>query len=462
MRRTAKRTRLLEVKIGAIMSWLNNACSALSISPSTQAVLQGQWISILIAGTGVFATILSSTRPNANFPLLMNLFNYVLLSLFLFRKLYRDRERRKQEPELFTLASLSEDFDSAIINSSQPKDSTTQQSPVYISKWLYFLAAFLDVEANFLVLEAYNYTNITSIMLLDCFTIPCVMALSYFFLGCRYKWKHGVGVVLCLFGLICIVINDVLLGNTEASSNALIGDLLCIGGCIFYACSNVIEETMVKFTDKDEYLGYLGSFGIVIALIQCMIVDLADIRRANFTAEVILSMCGFILCLFFMYVNTTAFLQQSDATLFNLSLLTSDVYAVIFTYFFQGYLVGWLYFVAFGFVMCGLLLYHSEKPPLQLGKEEGSAAAVQPAFLTAFSIRRGTNYANDSGRQRFLSSSGGSGGGGKAMHHCNSMRFEYNPIIIEDMNNTENASSILQSPSTHGREGGYDEESDRR
>ena len=54
-----------------------------------------------------------------------------------------------------------------------------------VSKYMYLLAAVLDCEANFLVLEAYNYTSITSVMLLDCFTIPCAMVLSAIFLKCR-------------------------------------------------------------------------------------------------------------------------------------------------------------------------------------------------------------------------------------------------------------------------------------
>ena len=54
-----------------------------------------------------------------------------------------------------------------------------------MNRWWYVLAAFIDFEANFLVISAFNYTSFTSVALLDCFTIPSAMALSYFFLGCR-------------------------------------------------------------------------------------------------------------------------------------------------------------------------------------------------------------------------------------------------------------------------------------
>jgi hypothetical protein len=50
------------------------------------------------------------------------------------------------------------------------------------------------------------------------------------------------------------------------------------------------------------------------------------------------------------------------------------VYAVTFSYFFTGTFVHWLYFIAFGLIACGLLLYHSAKPPIQ-GQTEASPAS---------------------------------------------------------------------------------------
>lgn len=384
------------------------------LSGTTKALLLGQLISLLIAGTGVFATILADN--NANFPLLLNLFNYFLLSLFLARKVLRDKKlQQRTDLSSFNLSVTDDPVETG------DRAAPSAQPPLLVNKWLYVFAAFLDVEANFLVLLAYNYTNITSIMLLDCFTIPCVMALSYFLLGCRYKPRHGLGVVLCIIGLIVIVVNDVLDGNTNSQENALVGDLLCIGGSIFYASSNVIEETMVKYVDKDEYLGYVGSFGVVIAFVQCMIFDLHGMQQARFSSTVLLAMAGFVLCLFFMYTNTTSYLQESDATLFNLSLLTSDVYAVIFTYFFDGYLVSWLYFVAFALVICGLLLYHSEKQPLLLGKEMGLAAEHVPSFLTQFVVPLSSPAAGRDAKPRFTSAS--------ASDERGRAQFQYNPIL---------------------------------
>jgi hypothetical protein len=48
--------------------------------------------------------------------------------------------------------------------------------------WQYLLLAGLDVEANYLAVLAYQYTSLSSAMLLDCISIPCVMVLGHFLL----------------------------------------------------------------------------------------------------------------------------------------------------------------------------------------------------------------------------------------------------------------------------------------
>jgi Solute carrier family 35 len=42
---------------------------------------------------------------------------------------------------------------------------------------------------------------------------------------------------------------------------------------------------------------------------------------------------------------------QSDSALFNLSLLTSDLYGLLFAYFIEGKRLSWLYFVSFAVIV---------------------------------------------------------------------------------------------------------------
>lgn len=45
-------------------------------------------------------------------------------------------------------------------------------------------------------------------MLLDCFTIPCVMFLSFIVLKERFKWLHLVAVIICVGGLVILLYSD--------------------------------------------------------------------------------------------------------------------------------------------------------------------------------------------------------------------------------------------------------------
>ena len=129
-----------------------------------------------------------------------------------------------------------------------------------------------------------------------------------------------------------------------------------------YALSNVLQEAMVKTKDRVEYLGMLGLFGTLFSAIQTPIFEWDKLHSVEWNTTIILFNCGFVLCLFLMYCNTSLFLRCSDAALFNLSLLTSDVYAVVFSYFVFGYTVSWLYFIALVLAVTGVLLYHTAGP----------------------------------------------------------------------------------------------------
>ena len=48
-----------------------------------------------------------------------------------------------------------------------------------------------------------------------------------------------------------------------------------------YACSNVIQESMVKDRDRIEFLGMLGGFGVLVAIIQVSIFEIDAIATAE-------------------------------------------------------------------------------------------------------------------------------------------------------------------------------------
>ncbi|TNM85263.1 hypothetical protein fugu_009441 [Takifugu bimaculatus] len=91
--------------------------------------------------------------------------------------------------------------------------------------WKYLIMGVADVEANYTVVKAYQFTSLTSIQLLDCFVIPALMVLSWFILKTRYRPVHFVAVLVCLLGVGTMVGADVLAGRDQGSTHdVILGD----------------------------------------------------------------------------------------------------------------------------------------------------------------------------------------------------------------------------------------------
>jgi len=235
--------------------------------------------------------------------------------------------------------------------------------------WHYFLVALCDVEGNFLLVLAYRYTDITSVQLLDCFTIPVVMVLSWALLKVRYNRKHFMGACICLAGLGMLIASDILTGRNDSdddddgSSNSdrhrLIGDLLVLGGCVLYALSNLAQEHLVKNYDRLEFLSWLGICGAIISGIQMAIVERNELSEVPWSSAVVWAyILGFNVCLFSLYFITPLLLQRSSALFLNLSFLTSDFWSLLMAFILFHTKLHPLYFPAFIIIIVGLIIYN--------------------------------------------------------------------------------------------------------
>ncbi|XP_051150059.1 uncharacterized protein LOC127264530 isoform X2 [Andrographis paniculata] len=234
----------------------------------------GQLLSLLITSTGFSSSELAKKGINA--PTSQSFVNYVLLALIYGSIMLYRRQALK-------------------------------------SKWYYYiLLGIVDVEANFLVVKAYQYTSITSVMLLDCWTIPCVLFLTWFFLKTKYRVKKLIGVVICIAGLVTVIFSDVHAADRSSGANPIKGDILVLAGATLYGVSNVSET---------------------------------------------LPFVGYSLAMFLFYSGVPILLKISGSTMLNLSLLTSDMWAVLIRIFAYHEKVDWLYFIAFGAVTVGLIVY---------------------------------------------------------------------------------------------------------
>ncbi|XP_023639266.1 solute carrier family 35 member F1-like isoform X4 [Capsella rubella] len=197
----------------------------------------------------------------------------------------------------------------------------------------------------------------TSVMLLDCWAIPCVLILTRVFLKTKYRMMKISGVVICILGVVMVIFSDVHAGDRAGGSNPVKGDLLVIAGATLYAVSNVSEEFLVKNADMIELLAFLGLFGAIIAAIQISIFERGVLKAVHWSTEAILLYLGVALALFLFYSLITVLIKNNGATMFNLSLLTSDMWAVLIRTFGYHEKVDWLYFLAFATTAIGLIIY---------------------------------------------------------------------------------------------------------
>ncbi|KAL2456936.1 Eukaryotic protein of unknown function [Forsythia ovata] len=296
----------------------------------------GQFLSLLITSTGFLSSELAKRGINA--PTSQSFLNYILLALVYGGIMLYRRKSLK-------------------------------------AKWYYYvLLGLVDVEANFLVVKAYQYTSITSVMLLDCWTIPCVLFLTWFFLKTKYRFKKLVGVVICAAGLVIVVFSDVHSADRSRGSNPVKGDLLIIAGATLYAVSNVSEEFFVKTADRVELMSFLGIFGAIVSAIQISILERNELKSIHWSAGAALPFVGFSVAMFLFYSGVPILLKISGSTMLNLSLLTSDMWAVLIRIFAYHEKVDWMYFVAFAVVTVGLIVYSvgdkMDENPAEVADEE--------------------------------------------------------------------------------------------
>lgn len=208
----------------------------------------GQLLSMCIAATGVFSELLARqvctrfvqqpqhpSTQGVNTPTTQSAVNYALLSVVY--GLYLLWRRRWSTSSTIHYTPVPTDPEEPH-HPPAPPPLLTQ--PVLI----YALLALLDVEGNYLLVCAFQFTSLTSVTLLDCFTIPVVMALSAVVLGRRYGRGHMAGALLCVAGIALLVATDPAAGAAGYKA-PLLGDVLVLLGACLYAVGNVAQEKLL-------------------------------------------------------------------------------------------------------------------------------------------------------------------------------------------------------------------------
>ncbi|CEM39620.1 unnamed protein product [Vitrella brassicaformis CCMP3155] len=279
--------------------------------------------------------------------------------------------------------------------------------------WTYFaFVAFCDVHGNLLSVVALSLTSAASVILLDCFTIPLVVLISRAVLSVKYRWQHYLFVAVCLLGFALIVYSDaansasdqerssrtpaspgasVLLGPHRPHPGILpsgdggwwsrtLGDLLCLLASLFYSCSNVGSEYLLRRgVPQCRLLRRIASIAALLASGELLIFARHELR-APFSAPSLAYFIGAVGSVAAMYLCTPLVLTKGGAAFFNLSLLSSDVFVVLASFALFGDRFSLLYLLGFVLLMVGLIGYNRwplEYPPLAARDVEGLMVAHQ-------------------------------------------------------------------------------------
>ncbi|KAL8526325.1 hypothetical protein ACS0TY_015514 [Phlomoides rotata] len=231
-----------------------------------------------------------------------------------------------------------------------------RRKKLLVSWYWYVLLGFIDVHGNYLVNKAFQFTSITSVAILDCFTIAWAILLTWILLGTKYSGRQFFGAAICVGGLGLVLLSDAGVGG-GGGSNPLLGDFLVIAGSFCFAMSNVGEEFCVKRKDLIEVIAMIGVFGMLVSACEIVVLEKKTLESVKWSTELLLTYAGYEVSSFLFYTLVPYVLKMSGSTLFNLSLLTSDMWAVVIRIFIYKQKVDGLYYLAFFLVVVGLIIY---------------------------------------------------------------------------------------------------------
>lgn len=193
-----------------------------------------------------------------------------------------------------------------------------------------FFLGWVDMEGNYLVVKAYEYTSMLSAALLDSWSTPVCLILSFIFMRVRYRWVQYAGVFVALCGMGMLVGSDAMTGSTFMASDPVKGNLFCILGATFYGISNTSVEYLSRKHPIYEVNGMFTLFAAIINLVQMVILERNEFSAFVNNSYAIALVIVYTICMFILYSLAPVLFRWGSAVLYNLSLLTSDFYSLIF------------------------------------------------------------------------------------------------------------------------------------
>lgn len=237
--------------------------------------------------------------------------------------------------------------------------------------WTWIIVGVCGVCDDWTAVAAYNYTSLASAMLLVTTVIFWVAPISYFVFGRKINWIQGIAMVIACAGVSMVLVAQ----GTEGSH--LKGNLLSLLSAVLYAISAVLQEKLIKDDSKRIYISRYSLMTMLIGGILTGSLEHKLIRNFNWNYKSILLMFGYAALLAAYYCSVPIVLEHSNASVMNISMLTSNFYSLVIDIFLFNGDKNWLYLVGFICIPIAVFLFvHFEDKPEKISLDNENKSST--------------------------------------------------------------------------------------
>ncbi len=224
---------------------------------------------------------------------------------------------------------------------------------------LMVLISFLDTTASIMCLRAYACVNSPTVALLSTVSTPTVLLLSSVTFRRTYAWNEILGSVMAVSGVAILSVYQLVLA--KEGSLSILGYGACILSAMMYGLSNVLTEKLTTDgTSVAQYLALNSSFATIWSAIYLFTLGRGDLWQLAYktTSGARLLLAFYCLSMGAFYSLMPLLMARGSASLFNISLLTVNLYTLIVNVLLFDDSFSWQFFLSFSIVMAGLILYN--------------------------------------------------------------------------------------------------------
>jgi len=376
--------------IEALRSSIQNGI--FNIKKNAPLLIFGQILSVVLAISGGAQATLH-TECHISAPNFGNALVYIILALHVVPLIIRGQSFKNSKKDDDVRRVLFAETDSSLIVRNDD-DSMSDTPPAYsflfgliplhAPAWAYFFMAIADVEGNYMVVRAFQYSSFSYNMVIDYLSVAVAMMLSWSFLNREYTSAHMIGATICILGAHLNAVESFRNWNEDEDFNkddspSHFGALLAIVAAIMFGANLFLTEVFVRdMGGPVETLAMRGLFGAPLALLQSRVFE-RDALTALFFATPSTATNGFsedhtcsheatvTLLLSFVamstlrYVGISQFFSYSEVGLLSISFLTADMWLSLFSFVSDRIYLPW----SITSMILGIFLYQAGTSPIQ-------------------------------------------------------------------------------------------------